>query len=392
MKKTITGILVGIIIIVAVIAGYMYWKKTQSNEVSVQSDSLSTSTDSAAAVNSNQTASSTQKKNTNVEVFAKDLTIPWDFAFLPEGGMLVTERPGQLVYLKPDGSRQSIIIDNVKTTGESGLLGITLHPDFAQNRMLYIYVDHAKGSRLVSEVERYVYKNGALSDKKTIISNIPGALYHDGGRMEFGPDGKLYITTGDATTEQIAQDKNSLGGKILRINDDGSIPNDNPFGTAVYSYGHRNPQGLAWDIEGNLWETEHGRSGVLTGMDEINLITPGANYGWPTIEGSKTKAGMVTPVLNSGATVTWAPASLLFWDGSLFYGGLKGEGLYEAKLDGTKVASLKKYFAKEYGRIRTVQIGPDGMFYFTTSNKDGRGTIQAGDDKILRVNPARFRQ
>src|SRR5262249_24978139 len=156
----------------------------------------------------------------------------------------------------------------------------------------------------------------------------PGAKYHDGGRMAFGPDDYLYITTGDATVDYLAQDISSLSGKILRIRDDGSLPQDNPFGNAVYSYGHRNSQGLTWDSLKQLWSTEHGP----TGYDELNLIEKGQNYGWPLIMGSESRPGMKTPILHSGLN-TWAPASALFWDGSIFFGGLRGEALYEARIN-----------------------------------------------------------
>jgi glucose/arabinose dehydrogenase len=329
--------------------------------------------------------------NLEVEIVAQNLSIPWDIAFLPNDGMLVTERGGRLVHIKKDNSIESITIDGIKKAGESGLLGITLHPKFSENHFLYVYITHAEGSGLINKVERYRYENGKLLDKKLIIGNIPGALYHDGGRMEFGPDGYLYITTGDATKEQLAQDKNSLAGKILRLTDDGGIPESNPFKTAIYSMGHRNPQGLAWDAAGNLWSTEHGRSGVLSGYDEINLIKAGANYGWPTLEGNKTAAGFEKPALHSGSDTTWAPASALIVGDSLFFGGLRGEALFEAKIQDGKVVDLKKHFFKQYGRIRTVRLGLDGMLYLTTSNKDDRGSVKPGDDKILRVNPARFK-
>ncbi|MDQ3014749.1 MAG: PQQ-dependent sugar dehydrogenase [bacterium] len=390
MKKIIIALLGAGILILIVVAGLRY--SDRNNEPALTAEQTNnTPTPSASPASTTATASPKAPIDTKVSVVAQNLTIPWDIAFLPEGGMLVTERPGRLVHFAQDGTKKSIVIENVRTTGESGLLGVTLHPDFEQNRMLYLYITQASGGGLINRVERYVYREGKLSDRKTIITNIPGALYHDGGRMEFGPDGLLYITTGDATNEHIAQDKNSLGGKVLRLNADGTIPPSNPFGTAVYSFGHRNSQGLAWDPEGRLWSTEHGRSGIQSGLDEINLIVAGANYGWPTIEGNETQAGMTAPALHSGASATWAPASALYWDGSLFFGGLRGQGLYEAKLEGTKVVSLKKHFSDEYGRIRTVRLGPDGMFYFTTSNKDNRGSIKPNDDKILKVNPARFR-
>ncbi len=359
MKKSI---LISVIILASATIGFgVYWYSQTHlapNALSLQPESV-TSSSTASVIHATSSTTSTIAKststkatttptqiNTSVEIVARNLTIPWDIAFLPEGGMLITERPGQLVHIKKDGSKQSIVVDNVKTTGESGLLGIVLHPNFAQNKMLYLYITHTEGAGLRNRVERYVFQNNTLTQRKTIISNIPGALYHDGGRMEFGPDRKLYITTGDATNDIIAQDKNSLGGKILRLNDDGTIPSDNPFGTALYSWGHRNPQGLAWDAAGNLWETEHGRSGALSGYDEINLITPGTNYGWPTIEGDEGGAGLTRPALHSGSNTTWAPASALYWDGSLFFGGLKGEALYEAKLKERKSPHLKNIFSK----------------------------------------------
>lgn len=322
-----------------------------------------------------------------VEVVAENLSIPWDIAFLPEGGMLVTERPGNLLLIKENGERQNIDIPRVLHRGEGGLLGLVLHPDFEENRMLYLYMTvdtDAQGTR--NAVMRYRFVNNALTEERSIIENIPGAIYHDGGRMEFGPDGLLYITTGDATDENIAQDLSSLGGKILRLTEDGNIPEGNPFGTAVYSYGHRNPQGIAWDEEGRLWQTEHGRSGLLSGYDEVNLLEAGLNYGWPEIEGDERAVNMVNAVRHSGADKTWAPASLAYLKGKLFFGGLRGEALYEAVLSGERVVDFKEHFKNEFGRIRTVRVGPDGnSLYFTTSNRDGRGNIENGDDKILRI-------
>ncbi|RJR12630.1 PQQ-dependent sugar dehydrogenase [Candidatus Parcubacteria bacterium] len=325
-----------------------------------------------------------------VTVIAEDLEIPWDIAFLPDGGILVTERTGHVIAIAEDGSKHEIPIPDVKLGGEGGLLGLVLHPKYPENRLLYLYMGTpGNGAQTVNRVIRYKYENDTLTEDTVIIDGIPGALYHDGGRMEFGPDGMLYITTGDATVERLAQDRFSLGGKILRLKEDGSIPEDNPLGTAVYSYGHRNPQGLAWDTAGRLWETEHGPSSSLWPnccQDEINLIEPGKNYGWPESVGDKVESGSVAPSRHSGRDV-WAPASLVYLDGSLFFGGLRGEALYEAVLDGERVVEFKEHFKGEYGRIRTVRIGPDNMLYITTSNRDGRGSVNNGDDKIIRVNP-----
>ncbi len=336
-----------------------------------------------------------------VTFVAENLEIPWDIAFLPDGDMLVTERPGRLVRLAKDGSKTNISINTVVHRGESGLLGVVLHPQFNDNRLLYLYMTApGQDGQTENRVERYRFENDTLSDRRVIIDGIPGAIYHDGGRMEFGPDGLLYVTTGDATEPAIAQDLGSLGGKILRLNDDGSIPTDNPFGTPIYSYGHRNPQGLAWDSTGRLWETEHGRSGIQSGLDELNLVEAGKNYGWPDIEGDETKTSMEKAVLHSGTSDTWAPASAAFFPnppgadgqghGSIFFGGLRGETLYEAVLDGTRVVELKRHFLGEFGRIRTVRVGPDNMLYITTSNRDGRGDVREGDDKIIRIDPAQL--
>lgn len=317
------------------------------------------------------------------EVVAENLQIPWEVAFLPDGDMLVTERPGTLKRIGRD--QRQYTIDGVRHKGEGGLLGLALHPKFSENHFIYLYLTTASGAGLTNRVERYRYENDNLTDRKVIIENIPGAANHDGGRIAFGPDGYLYITTGDAQNSDLAQDKNSLAGKILRLADDGSIPADNPFGNAVYSYGHRNPQGLAWDDRRALWATEHGRSGVLSGLDELNLIEKGKNYGWPTIQGDETREGMETPVLHSGPSTTWAPAGLAFKDGSLYFGGLRGESIYRAKITGGRQIELARLYQGQFGRVRAATIGPDGDLYITTSNTDGRGNPQPADDKVIRI-------
>ncbi len=335
-----------------------------------------------------ESASSSDKEKTEnrMEVIAEDLSIPWDIAFLPSGDLLVTERPGTLIRISED--RTAYPIEGVRHVGEGGLLGIALHPDFEKNGWLYLYLTTQTDDGLMNRVERYRLEGDALTEKTEILGAIPGGQYHDGGRMDFGPDGFLYITTGDATKSNLAQDTASLAGKILRIHDDGSIPFDNPFGNAVYSYGHRNPQGLTWDAAGKLWSTEHGRSGVLSGYDELNLIEKGKNYGWPEIEGGETREGMETPILHSGSSDTWAPSSAVFHDGSIFFGGLRGEALYEAILKGDSAPTFLTHLKNVFGRIRTVRVGPDGALYLTTSNTDGRGDAAASDDRIIRVQPS----
>ncbi|PIR87492.1 MAG: glucose sorbosone dehydrogenase [Candidatus Harrisonbacteria bacterium CG10_big_fil_rev_8_21_14_0_10_49_15] len=321
-------------------------------------------------------------------VIAQDLEIPWDFAFLPTGEILLTERPGRVLLITDNNQQEIQVTDTIVTQhGESGLLGITLHPDFSNNQFVYLYHTQETEDGLRNRVVRYTFTGTALTRPLEIIGKIPGARYHDGGRIEFGPDRYLYITTGDATTEDLAQDRSSLAGKVLRLRDDGSIPADNPFGTAIYSYGHRNSQGLAWDAYGRLWSTEHGRSGLSSGLDEINLIHSGENYGWPQIQGDKARRGMVKPATHSGPDITWAPASAAYYDASLFFGGLRGEALYEAVLEGETVVEVREHFKGQLGRIRTIRIGPDGYLYLTTSNRDGRGNPAPGDDKLIRIDP-----
>lgn len=330
----------------------------------------------------------------NTEMVLENLEIPWEVVFLPSGEVLLTERPGRLLKIGED--KKIIQVEGVRHIGEGGLLGLVAHPDFSKNQFIYLYLTTQKGSVISNRIERYKLDGTNLSDRKVILEGIAGSSVHDGGRLAFGPDGKLYITTGDAGSSNLAQDKDSLNGKILRVNDDGAIPNDNPFGTAVWSYGHRNPQGLAWDDQGRLWSTEHGRSGVQSGLDELNLIEKGKNYGWPVIQGDEQQEGMVTPVKNSGADVTWAPAGVAFLpsgrqdvNGSIFFGGLRGETLFEYRMSEGK---LIEHFKGVYGRIRAVVLGPDDYLYITTSNRDGRGNIQAGDDKLIKIDPQVLRQ
>ncbi len=327
----------------------------------------------------------------DVEVVAQGLRIPWEILFLPDGRMLVTERPGTLRIIGADGANVAVDVEGVSHVGEGGLLGAVLHPKFSENHWLYLYITAKAGNGYRNRVERYRFESDRLSERTTILQNIPGAQYHDGGELLFGPDGLLYVTTGDASQSALAQDRTSLAGKVLRLKDDGGIPDGNPFGNATWTYGHRNPQGLVWDRQGRLWSTEHGRSGVQSGFDELNLIERGKNYGWPTIEGDETREGMERPELHSGASDTWAPAGIALLDDRLLFGGLRGAALYQATTDARGIVALKEHFKDAYGRLRAVTVGPDGMVYVATSNTDGRGVEREGDDKILKINPRLFR-
>lgn len=320
--------------------------------------------------------------NRTPQVVAQNLNIPWDLVFLPDGTMLVTERGGRLLHFTDP--QNSIPVNGVVHRGEGGLMGLVLHPEFATNNWLYLYFTSQGNDGLINRIERYTFKDNQLSNQTTIIGNLPGAQYHDGGRMAFGPDGHLYIATGDASKPDLAQDTNSLAGKILRVTADGSPAPDNPFNNAVYSYGHRNPQGLAWDQDGQLWVTEHGPSGNETGYDEVNRIEAGKNYGWPTIRGDQTQEGMVTAVKQSGSNETWAPGGAAITNDTMWFAGLRGQKLYQMNLSAPN-EPLTGHFAGELGRLRTVVLGPDNWLYLLTSNRDGRGEPKPNDDKIIRV-------
>ena len=332
--------------------------------------------------------------NIPLTIIAENLDVPWAIAFLPDNKMLVTERPGRVRIINADGTtRQNFaatISVDVEPGGEGGLLGIALHPSFNENHYVYLYYTYrSQENQTLNRVVRMKFENDKLANEEIIVDKIPGAIYHNGGRIKFGHDGYLYITTGDGRESSRAQDTDSLAGKILRVTDQGKAALGNPFNNPVYSYGHRNPQGIAWDSRGQLWATEHGRSNP-TGYDEINLIQSGKNYGWEIIQGNETKTGMETPKINSGATTTWAPSGAAFIGNSLFFAGLKGETLYEAIIRDNQVIELKEHLAGEYGRLREVVVGPDGMLYITTSNRDGRGNPGNSDDKIIKVNPQKL--
>lgn len=319
-------------------------------------------------------------------VVFNNLDTPWSVIFLPDNKIVTTERNGKV---KLDGNLITTI-DKSREIGEGGLLGATIHPNFSDNHYIYFYYTYQGNDRETkNRVVKMKLENNSLIDEKIIVDSIPGAPNHNGGRIKFGPDNNLYITTGDAQEPSQAQEINKLGGKILRVNDDGKPISDNPFGNLVFSYGHRNPQGLAWDDKGQLYATEHGRSGIVSGLDELNKIEKGKNYGWPTIEGDKTKTNMERAVINSGPTSTWAPGGLAFHKGSFYFGGLRGQALYKVTIVNGK-PELTEYLKNEFGRIRDVVLGPDNMLYITTSNQDGRGSPKPEDDKVIKINPERL--
>ena len=333
------------------------------------------------------------------ETVVGNLRIPWSIDWTPDGTALFTERDGNLRVIY-DGVLESEPLLSIDVGDvEGGLLGLAVDPDFEENQYIYLYYTYTENSVPINKVVRYQFSNGTVTEDMVLLDGIPGAQYHDGGRIQFGPDEKLYITTGDAGNPSLAQDSDSLAGKILRINRDGTVPAGNPFANStVWSIGHRNPQGIDWDEYGNLVASEHGPSGGIRGSahDEINLIVPGANYGWPDIIGGDSAEGLQTPILHSGRE-TWAPSGAEFydgdkiagWTGKYFVAALRGAHLHMIDIDPQThtVLSHEKLFQDEFGRLRDVQTGPDGFLYVLTSNRDGRGTPESIDDRILRIVP-----
>lgn len=355
-----------------------------------------------------QTENTPSQNNTNpvsksedysIEVFAENLSVPWSIAWTDKDRMLVNERPGRIRIIQNGKLQDAPLLEvkEISTGSEEGLMGLAIDPNYSQNKFIYISYAYGKGD-LSIKVVRYKDNGNSLSDEFILIDKIPGAKNHAGCRLRFGPDGKLYITTGDATDRQIAQDLKNLGGKILRLNSDGSIPEDNPFpNSPVWSYGHRNPQGIDWYPGTSImYETEHGPSGFdgPGGGDEVNVITKGSNYGWPVVSHEGKKEGMVSPVLVY--TPAEAPASGMFYKSGVipqfknnfFFGCLRGRGIIRVIVDENnpeKVVSFEKIKDVDYGRIREIAEGPDGAIYFSTSNKDGRGNPAPNDDRIFRI-------
>ncbi|HLN98009.1 MAG TPA: PQQ-dependent sugar dehydrogenase [Pyrinomonadaceae bacterium] len=340
-----------------------------------------------------------------VETVVRNLEVPWSIVWAPDGRMFFTERPGR-VQIYQNGklaSRPVFTVPDVAPSGEGGLMSIALHPQFTANHLLYLSYVY-RGDNQSVRVVRYRESESGFVDRKVIIENIPAAQYHAGCRLRFGPDAKLYITTGDATHRDLAQQLDSLAGKILRLNDDGTIPSDNPFvgrqdaHPEIWSYGHRNGQGLDFQAGTNLiFETEHGPSGFdgPGGGDEVNIVDKGKNYGWPVIHHQQTNPGMESPLLEY--TPACAPASGMFYRGAafpefrgnFFFGCLVGTRIIRVILDGRRVVSQENLLERKYGRIRDIAEGPDGYLYFSTSNRDDRGEPASDDDRIIRLVPVR---
>jgi len=330
-------------------------------------------------------APATESKPRVTGTVASGLAVPWGIAFLPDGSAIVTERDSRRVLrLTPRASGEAEVteigvIEEAAPEVEAGLLGVAASPDFASDSTLFFYATTAEDNT----VFRATLDGNDLGEPTPILTGIPKGVIHDGGRLAFGPDGFLYVSTGETGDASLAQDRGSLAGKILRITADGDPAPGNPEdGSPVWSLGHRNVQGLAFDETGQLWASEFGDQT----FDELNLVTRGANYGWPDVEGRGGEPEYVDPSL-TWSTEEASPSGLAFADGSLWMAALRGERLWQIPLDGESTGKPVGLLTGDYGRIRTVVTTPEGDLWVATSNRDGRGTPADQDDRILLVSP-----
>ncbi|GAB3168742.1 PQQ-dependent sugar dehydrogenase [Myceligenerans halotolerans] len=314
------------------------------------------------------------------------LAAPWSVAFTGTTALISERDSARVLELLDDGgTRVAGTVEGISPNGEGGLLGLAVDDE----DRLYAYSTGAGGNR----VQRFALTGepGALGlgPAETILDGIPSANFHNGGRIAFGPDGMLYVTTGDAGNADAAQDRDSLAGKILRMTPDGDVPGDNPFdGSLVHSYGHRNPQGIAWAEDGTMFSSEFGQNT----WDELNVITPGGNYGWPVVEGIADDDRYVDPVQQWDPAVA-SPSGITIADGTIFVANLRGSVLRAVPV--AEPSGSAEYYAGEYGRLRDVTVSPDGGLWFLTNNTDGRGSPGPDDDRLLEVRtprPARRRR
>lgn len=337
-----------------------------------------------------------------IESVAQNLEIPWDMVFTGPDRMIFSERTGA-IWAMISGELQSeplLVFEEIAQSGEAGLMGLAIDPNYQQNRYLYVCLAYPDEGGITDRIERLIDRGDRLEQDQVILDQIPAAQFHAGCQLGFGPDDKLYASTGDALDKNLAQDRVSLAGKILRMNRDGSVPADNPFpDSLIYSLGHRNSQGFDWHpVSGELYASEHGPSlfDGPAGGDEINWIQAGQNYGWPEVSHLESDPDYYDPLLVF--TPAEAPASGHFYTGDVFpqftnqflVGALRGEGLLAIEIDPRLPDQVIQYqkLPIEVGRIRAVTTSPDGLIYFATSNQDGRGELNPGDDQIYRLVPA----
>lgn len=298
------------------------------------------------------------------------LSVPWAMALLPDGSVVVTERDTAAVKRIVGGDTEviGVVEDAIAAGGEGGLLGVAVPPDFTDDPRLYLYYTSPNDNRVVS----MAYGENGLTDMEEVLTGIPKASIHNGGRIKFGPDGHLYIGTGDASTAEDAQDRASLGGKILRVNSDGTPAPDNPFGTEVYSFGHRNVQGLAWDSAGRLWASEFGPDR----NDELNLIVAGGNYGWPAVTGAPGNGDFIDAQVVWPSTATSSPSGMAVIDDVAYIGGLRGERLWRVPLTDGSAGTPSSFFDGTHGRLRDAIAGGDGRLLIATNEGESSRILQ----------------
>ncbi|MGG3562096.1 PQQ-dependent sugar dehydrogenase [Neobacillus rhizosphaerae] len=313
-------------------------------------------------------------------VNASHLSIPWTIN-KSSSLFFLSQREGSVIQI--DGNLGMVEVQNVKVSedivneGEGGFLGFTLAPDFASTKKAFAYHTYQKGGKTLNRIISLKLEDNTWREDKVLLDEIPGGMVSNGGRLKIGPDGMLYATTGDVGVKENAQNLDSLAGKILRMKLNGDIPTDNPFENSyIYSYGHRNPQGLAWDGDGHLYSSEHGESG----HDEINLIQAGKNYGWPVVQGDEGAKGMVKPILQSGDK-TWAPSGMAFKDGKIFVASLAGKQIFTYDLASK---NFQEFFGNA-GRLRDVLVDNNEL-YTITSNRDKRGNPTDKDDQLIHLS------
>ncbi|WP_329001579.1 PQQ-dependent sugar dehydrogenase [Kribbella sp. NBC_00709] len=346
------------------------------------SEATPSSSGSASAPAASGTATGTAPGRTAVKLtvastVATGIEVPWGLAFLPDKSALVAERDSGKIKRIAGGQVAEVgTVDGVKSSSEGGLLGLAVDPGYPGKPYIYAYYSGEDNNRIA----RITYQDGKLSGQQVILEGIPQAAIHNGGRLRFGPDGYLYAGTGDGSDRPNSQDDDSLGGKILRITTDGKAAPGNPDGRVWITKGHRNVQGLAFDGQ-QLYAAEFGQNT----WDELNVITPGSNYGWPAAEGISHLDGMTDPIAQ-WHTADASPSGIAFIQGNIVMASLRGERLWVIPVaDGKRVGEPQAFFTNQYGRLRTVEAAPDGSLWVTTSNTDGRGQPRDGDDRILRV-------
>ncbi|MEV4420794.1 PQQ-dependent sugar dehydrogenase [Patulibacter sp. NPDC049589] len=327
-------------------------------------------------------AATSRAASSSPSTIATGLNTPWSIVFLPSGDALVSERGGLIKRIAKGGRKATTLarVPGVAEAGEGGLLGLAVSPTYAKDRLVYAYLTTASDNRIV----RFRLTASTRSIRpRTVLTGLAKAQIHNGGRLAFGPDGKLYAGVGDTGNTALAQDRTKQNGKILRMEPDGAVPKDNPFpGSRVWSLGHRNVQGLAFDRSGRLWASEFGQNTT----DEVNLIREGGNYGWPLVEGKgDTQGGTFTNPQVTWTTEESSPSGAAIVGSTLYVAGLGGERLWVVPLKGARAGTPKARFSGRYGRIRAVTAAPDGSLWFSTSNRDGRGSVRSGDDRILRL-------